>query len=94
MVKLLIEILMILAVAHFIYNGIILPMIRFSLRVHLFKLRDQLRNLKIRYDVEISDEVFNLVQASINNTTKLLPQADPWILAMADRKIKSAPFQK
>ncbi len=88
MAKLLIETMIILAVAHFIYSGIILPMIRFSLRFQLFKLRDQLRSLKISHEIEISDEVFNLVQEAINNTIKLLPQADPTTIAIAERKIK------
>lgn len=88
MVKLLIEIMIVLAVAHFVYSGIILPMIRFSLRSDLFKLRDQLRNLKIRHDLEISDEVFNLVQETVNNTIKLLAQVDLTTLAIAARRIK------
>jgi len=62
-----------LAVVHFIYEGIVLPSIRLSLRYKLFALRDELRWLKIDKSSEVNNESFAYLQSAINNSIKLLP---------------------
>ena len=48
--------LMILAIVHFIYDGIIAPTIRFHLRNDLFSLRDRIRRLIIEGNLSSSDK--------------------------------------
>lgn len=80
--------MLILALIHFVYSGILLPSIRFSLRLRLFALRDELRNLKIENEVDLSDDVFTYVQESLNNTINILPRIDIPTIKLADREIK------
>jgi hypothetical protein len=72
-----------IALFHWIYEGIILPSLRFSFRCELFELRDALRDLKQKYRNEISDEVFRYLQGSINNGLVLLPITDLRIIYAA-----------
>lgn len=80
--------LIILALIHFIYSGILLPSIRYSLRLRLFGLRDELRNLKIANEVDLSDQVFIYIQESLNNTINILPRIDMPTIKLAEREIK------
>lgn len=70
---LLITVLLILAVAHLTYESIVLPTIRLANRYKLFALRDRLRYLTHQHNNKISDQVFEIVDSSINNTLTLLP---------------------
>src|SRR5437016_3219603 len=65
-----------IALFHFIYQGIILPSIRQRLRYRLFELRDRLRTLNIRHKNDLQQEVFDYLQRSINNTIKYLHRID------------------
>jgi len=51
---------------HFVYEGIILPSIRLTLRNRLFALRDELRALKFGND-SCDEAAFDLVHTGINN---------------------------
>lgn len=66
----------ILGFIHFLYDGIILPSIRLRLRFGLFRLRDDLRALKLSKGEELPDEVFHYIQDSINNAINMLPRVD------------------
>ena len=66
----------ILSLWHFAYEAILLPSIRLCLRFRLFVLRDRLRWLKVQYDKELSNEVFEYLQGGINNWLRLLPYVD------------------
>ena len=79
-------ILLSIAVMHFIYESIILPSIRLSLRFKLFALRDQLRELLMR-DAD-AGEVFRIQQSAINNSIKMLSRADPATLARFEQQLR------
>ena len=66
---------------HFIYESIILPSIRLSLRFKLFALRDQLRRMVMQGTA--SDEVFRIQQSSINNAINMLSWADQAMISRA-----------
>jgi hypothetical protein len=54
------------SVAIFVYQGIILPGIRMSLRYRVFALRDQLRKLVIEGRIEENDKAFQLLHDRLN----------------------------
>ena len=61
----------ILAFYHFIYESILLPSFRLNIRFRLFKLRDELRNLKIE-DHDIDEFMYDHLEVSINDKIRLL----------------------
>lgn len=65
-------ILFVLGLFHFIYESTIAPSLRLILRYDLFKLRDDLRLIKAD-NKDVSDNVFDLLDSSINTTIKRLP---------------------
>jgi hypothetical protein len=62
----LVYIAFIVAMLHFIYEGIVAPAIRISLDHRLFELRDELRCIKIDRGGEFSDEAYEIVDDGIN----------------------------
>ena len=88
---LLITILLILAVAHLTYESVVLPTIRLSTRYKLFALRDRLRLLKHLRRNEISNEVFEIVDSTINNTLTLLPHFTMSILISSAKRLSEKP---
>jgi hypothetical protein len=66
----------VLALTHFIYEGILAPSLRASSRLKLFALRDRLRNLKMDQRERLSDEVFFDLQSSMNFSVGRLRQID------------------
>jgi hypothetical protein len=56
----------VVSVAVFVYQGIILPGIRLSLRYRVFELRDRLRRLVIDGKVRENDSAFQLVHDRLN----------------------------
>jgi hypothetical protein len=74
-------ILFAMSVFHFVYEGIIIPSLRLSLRFKLFAIRDQLRRFKA--ENEISDEIFFLLNDSINNAIRLIPHVTLGVVVKA-----------
>jgi hypothetical protein len=72
------------ALCHWIYEGIILPSLRLSLRYRLFALRDRLREVKLKNKEAVSDDVFRYLQGTINNGIVLLPFTDFRVLGAAE----------
>lgn len=62
----LVNIIITLALFHFIYEGIIAPASRMKIRNNLFKLRDELRAYHASGEV-VDDEVFEIIHGGINN---------------------------
>ena len=60
-----------MAVFHSVYEGIIAPSIRLSLRFRIFALRDRLRNLRV--NAQVDDRVFELLHQRTNTAIRLLP---------------------
>lgn len=75
-----------LVVFHFVWEGIIAPSIRLEIRYKLFKLRDELRRLKIEQGNRFSDEIFDDLQKTINNEIGLLHRGNIGNLYRAYRK--------
>ena len=92
--KYIILVVMALAVWHLVYEAILLPSFRLSLRFRLFKLRDELRWLRVRHPTEVPEEVFQLLQGRVNTGLKLLPFMDIPMLRLVyetvhtDRQLK------
>jgi MoxR-like ATPase len=72
------------ALLHWIYEGIILPSLRLSLRYRLFALRDRLREVKFKNKETVSDDVFRYLQGTINNGIALLPYTDLRVIGAAE----------
>jgi hypothetical protein len=69
-------ILIALAALHFVYESILAPLFRLSLRFRLFVLRDEVRQLKIDCASSLSDRHFDFLQDSINNLISNLNRFD------------------
>jgi hypothetical protein len=69
-------ILIALATLHFVYESILAPSLRLSLRFRLFVLRDETRQLKIDCASSLSDKHFDFLQDSINNLISNLNRFD------------------
>ena len=67
---------LLLAVLHLVYESIILPSLRLSLRFKMFRLRDRLRVLAREQGDKLSPGVYRSVQSSINGTIQLLYRLD------------------
>ncbi|MEO8516555.1 MAG: hypothetical protein ABI426_07420 [Flavobacterium sp.] len=88
-------ILVIAAIFHFIYESILLPMLRLELRYKLFGLRDQLRHLKSENTESISDNVFYLLEETICTTINRLPYLSISSRVDATREFETNPtFRK
>lgn len=81
-------ILVILTFIHFFYEGILAPSLRYSLRLKLFALRDDLRDLKIDRQEELTDEVFCDLQDAINGAIMRVNQIDLSLLKAAHEAIE------
>lgn len=66
--------ILLMAILHFIYDGIVAPSLRFEARYELFALRDQLRELKKVRGSEFDDKHFYNIQDTINTMLTNLAQ--------------------
>ena len=64
------------AFAHFIYEAIVAPSIRLKKRFELFRLRDELRIIKVRRGAALNDKHYNFLQNSINTLIRNLSAFD------------------
>lgn len=76
------------AMLHFVYENILVPSFRLKLRFKLFELRDRLRILKLEHSEQISDELFEYLQDSINRAIKILHQIDVKTLFWLSKSIE------
>jgi hypothetical protein len=84
----LILVLVSLATIHFVYESIIAPSLRLSIRYDLFALRDQLRSLKIEHADQLDDKHFHYLQDSINSIILALPRIDAMTIAHVKNAIE------
>lgn len=80
-----------LVIFHFWWDAIIAPSARMELRYELFRMRDELRRLKIDHPQELDDEVFDTFQHILNKEIRFLHQATIGALFLAYRKYKDDP---
>lgn len=68
--------LVLLAIFHFVYEGLIAPSVRHALRLKLLALRDELRKLKIESPGALENQHFMNLQDSINMLIAFFPHLD------------------
>ncbi|WP_279191353.1 hypothetical protein [Butyricimonas virosa] len=83
-------ILLLLAIYHFVYESIIMPMCRLEFRYTLFENRDKL--IKLKAEGVISDEVFNIVYYYINSAINRLPYLRLSLYAQARKEFGENPL--
>lgn len=81
-------IVVLIAIFHFVYDGIVLPSIRLILRNRLFALRDEIRTLKIDPSSQFDKAAFKLVHDGINTYLNRLPQINLGTTARIIESIK------
>jgi len=86
-VEYVIFVFVVLAIWHWWYETILAPSLRLELRFKLFKLRDELRDLKIRGAV-LDDKHFHYLHDSINNAIHFLPRLDMAMLIYMARRMR------
>jgi hypothetical protein len=79
-------VLFLLALWHFVAEAILAPSWRAMLRLRLFAIRDNLRNLRIADS--ISDQEFEESQRRINNIIRLTPAIDFFWMVKTEFKIR------
>jgi hypothetical protein len=83
-----------IAAYHFIYEGILAPSFRLELRFELFRLRDEVRQLKIESSDALLDKHFNYLQDSINALISFLYKFDFATLLLAEAESRRNPAFK
>ncbi|HEY6019994.1 MAG TPA: hypothetical protein VIY48_08865 [Candidatus Paceibacterota bacterium] len=86
--------IMLLAVFHFVYESIVAPSWRLSIRFRLFALRDELRTLKMNHGEQLDNKHFNYLQDSINSIIHALPRIEVTTVAHIKLAIESDPELK
>lgn len=82
-------VLLVVAVLHAVYEGIVLPSVRLRLRYRLFALRDELRRVKIAQGSALSEKVFVQMEDSMNSSLRFLHMFDLRTVVMVDRAMSS-----
>lgn len=94
MMSLALAIMVLLALGHFVYEGIIAPSLRMDLRYKFFALRDELRRLKEAHPAELSDKHYRALEDSINGFIQMLPRFDVGTVIRVNQEIESNPALK
>lgn len=82
-------IMVLLAILHFIYDGIVAPSLRLEARYRLFSLRDELRELKKIRGNELQDRHFANLQSMINTMLGNLSQFDIGTIYRMEREFRN-----
>ena len=76
-----------LCAAHWFIESAVSPSVRMLIRFHLFEIRDDLRNLKIEAPESMSDEVFDILNESLNDRILYQKMITPSFLVRAYRYV-------
>lgn len=76
-----------LAILHFVYEGILAPSYRLEYAYQVFRLRDQLRMLKIERGREFPEKQFQIMQDSMNGILRNIELIDIVMLRECQKKI-------
>lgn len=87
----LLELMFFLALAHFIYESVLAPSWRLSLRYRLFALRDEVRALKADCGDLLDDERFAYLQDSINTMIAMLHRCGVAAIIAAELRYRRDP---
>jgi hypothetical protein len=87
----LLELVLFLALAHFIYESILAPSWRLSLRYRLFALRDEVRALKVDCGDLFDNEHFAYLQDSINTMIAMLHRYGVAAIVAAELRYRRDP---
>ena len=68
----LVLIFLVLVAVHAIYECILLPSIQDNLKYKLFKMRDDLRYVKIQEKEYVSEEIYQYLHEALNNSIRLV----------------------
>lgn len=91
----LLETMFFLTLAHFIYESILAPSWRLSLRYRLFALRDEVRELKGVGQGLLDDEHYAYLQDSINTMIAMIHRYDVATIAATEHRYRRDPgFRK
>lgn len=82
-------VLSLLALFHFIYEGILLPSFRMGLRNNLFSLRDEIRYVLIEKHHKSDADAFMFLEHSANNFISRLDLLDIASLRAAHQRLKA-----
>ncbi len=91
MINTLIIIVVVMALLHFIYDGIIAPSIRRQLNFKLFALRDELRTILINDKSSCDDDVYSYIQSALNVILKYAIQFDAFDVYESVKAMESNP---
>lgn len=80
--------MLVLVVYHFVFESILAPSWRLSIRYRLFALRDELRMLKIEHRDQLDDKHYHHLQDSINSIIYLLPKIEVVMVAHIKQSIE------
>ncbi|UCE59291.1 MAG: hypothetical protein JSU63_17840 [Phycisphaerales bacterium] len=86
----LILVLIVLALWHFVCDGIMAPSLRLRVRYKLFAIRDSLRALQSR-DSEIGSGVFRMLHENINTAIELVPALSVSLIVKAEQRFREDP---
>src|SRR5437868_5875971 len=78
--------LVVVALFHFVFQGILLPTLRLHRRFVLFSLRDRLRSIR---DETLSQEALRYQQDAINNAMRALANLDVFALEAVKRRLNA-----
>jgi hypothetical protein len=81
----LVSVILLLTLAHFIYESILAPSFLLKIRYEAFALRDDLRLLKMERGDTLDDRHYEYLQDSINTLISNLPRFDVATLGLSER---------
>jgi hypothetical protein len=77
-----------LAITHFIYEAILAPSMRLKARFDLFRLRDELRSLKINHGEILDNKHFTYLHDSINTAINMIPRFELMTISIMITELK------
>lgn len=87
----LLEMMFFMTLAHYVYESVLAPSWRLSLRFRLFRLRDEVRALKAERRDLLDDRHYAYLQDSINTMIAMLHRYDIAAIAAAEFRYRSDP---
>lgn len=87
--SILILIFVLLAVFNLVWYYVVAPSLRLKLRYGLFRQRDAIRSMKIKMGEGLSQDVFLMMEQSVNAAIRLLPNIELSLVHSFERQVAS-----